>query len=129
MELTERPDGVTVVNDAYNANPESMRAALAALASIGSGRRTWAVLGRIGELGDDSDAAHAQVATVARESGVDELVAVGAPEYGADRETPDVDSALELLRAELRPGDVVLVKASRAAGLERLAAGLLEGAR
>jgi UDP-N-acetylmuramoyl-tripeptide--D-alanyl-D-alanine ligase len=129
MELTERPDGVTVVNDAYNANPESMRAALAALASIGSGRRTWAVLGRIGELGEDSDAAHARVATVARESGVDVLVAVGAPEYGADREPPDVDAALELLRAELRPGDVVLVKASRAAGLERLAAGLLEGAR
>ena len=56
-------------------------------------------------------------------------MAVGAPEYGAPRDAPDVDAALELLRAELRPGDVVLVKASRAAGLERLAAGLLEGAR
>jgi UDP-N-acetylmuramoyl-tripeptide--D-alanyl-D-alanine ligase len=129
MELTERPDGVTVVNDAYNANPESMRAALAALVSIGSGRRTWAVLGRIGELGEGSDAAHAQVAKDALDHGVDELVAVAAPEYGAPRAAVDVDAALELLRAELRPGDVVLVKASRAAGLERLAAGLLEGAR
>ncbi|MBW0119031.1 UDP-N-acetylmuramoyl-tripeptide--D-alanyl-D-alanine ligase [Pseudonocardia abyssalis] len=129
MELTERPDGVTVVNDAYNANPESMRAALSALVSIGTGRRTWAVLGRIGELGEGSDAAHAQVAADALAHGVDELVAVGAPEYGAPRDTADVDAALELLRAELRPGDVVLVKASRAAGLERLAAGLLEGAR
>ncbi|MBW0092092.1 UDP-N-acetylmuramoyl-tripeptide--D-alanyl-D-alanine ligase [Pseudonocardia sp. KRD-184] len=134
MELTERPDGVTVVNDAYNANPESMRAALSALASIGAGRRTWAVLGRIGELGEGSDEAHAQVAAVARELGVDEIVAVGAPEYGAAREVPDVDTALALLHAELRPGDAVLVKASRAAGLERLAAALvdpsrLEGAR
>jgi UDP-N-acetylmuramoyl-tripeptide--D-alanyl-D-alanine ligase len=138
MELTERPDGVTVVNDAYNANPESMRAALAALVSIGESglpggrgvrRRTWAVLGRIGELGDGSAAAHASVAAVAGEHGVDEIVTVAAPEYGAGRATADVDAALALLRAELRPGDVVLVKASRAAGLERLAAGLLEGAR
>jgi UDP-N-acetylmuramoyl-tripeptide--D-alanyl-D-alanine ligase len=129
MELTERPDGVTVVNDAYNANPESMRAALAALASLGTGRRTWAVLGRIGELGDGSAAAHASVAAVAGEHGVDEIVTVGTPEYGAGRATADVDDALALLRAELRPGDVVLVKASRAAGLERLVAGLLEGVR
>ena len=128
MELTERPDGVTVVNDAYNANPESMRAALAALTSIGQGRRTWAVLGRIGELGDGSAAAHAAVAENARAQGVDEILAVGAPEYGADRDVADVADALELLRAELRPGDVVLVKASRAAGLERLATALLEGA-
>ena len=128
MELAERPDGVTVVNDAYNANPESMRAALTALESIGTGRRTWAVLGRIAELGETSAAAHAEVAAFAREHGVDELVAVGAPEYGAAREAPDVAAALDLLRAELRPGDVVLVKASRSAGLERLAAALLEEA-
>jgi UDP-N-acetylmuramoyl-tripeptide--D-alanyl-D-alanine ligase len=127
MELTERPDGVTVVNDAYNANPESMRAALHALESVGEGRRTWAVLGRIAELGAGSAAAHADLAAYARARGIDELVAVGAPEYGADREVPDVAAALDLLRAELRPGDVVLVKASRSAGLERLAAALLEG--
>jgi UDP-N-acetylmuramoyl-tripeptide--D-alanyl-D-alanine ligase len=128
MELAERPDGVTVVNDAYNANPESMRAALTALESLGTGRRTWAVLGRIAELGESSATAHAEVAAFAREHGVDELVAVGAPEYGAAREAPDVAAALDLLRAELRPGDVVLVKASRSAGLERLAAALLEEA-
>ncbi|MDP1805061.1 MAG: hypothetical protein Q8K72_07840, partial [Acidimicrobiales bacterium] len=65
--------------------------------------------GRIGELGDGSDAAHAQVARDALDHGVDELVAVGAPEYGAPRDAADVAAALELLRAELRPGDVVLV--------------------
>jgi UDP-N-acetylmuramoyl-tripeptide--D-alanyl-D-alanine ligase len=127
MEVVERPDGVTVVNDAYNANPESMRAALTALESIGRGRRTWALLGRMAELGEAADAAHAEVAGFARAHGVHELVAVGAPEYGDGRQVPDVAAALELLRAELRPGDVVLVKASRAAGLERLAAALLEG--
>ena len=113
-----------------------MRAALAALDSLGDGgpegrrRRTWAVLGRIGELGPGSDEAHAGVAATAHGHGVDRLVAVGAPEYGAGTAVPaehvaGVDEALELLRAELRPGDVVLVKASRAAGLERLAQGLL----
>ncbi len=127
MEVTDRADGVTVVNDAYNANPESVRAALGALESLGAGRRTWAVLGRMAELGEDSAAAHAEVAAFARERGVARLVAVGAPEYGADVDVPDVAAALELLRAELAPGDAVLVKASRSAGLERLAAGLLEG--
>ena len=90
MEVTDRPDGVTVVNDAYNANPESMRAALAALVAMagaagpqhgvafrGRAPPTWAVLGRIGELGDGASAAHAEVAALARALGVDELVAVG----------------------------------------------------
>jgi UDP-N-acetylmuramoyl-tripeptide--D-alanyl-D-alanine ligase len=126
MEVVERRDGVTVVNDAYNANPESMRAALTALESLGGGRRTWAVLGRMAELGGSSEAVHAEVAAFARARGVRELVAVGAPEYGDGRTVPDVPAALDLLRAELRPGDVVLVKASRAAGLERLAAALLD---
>ncbi len=128
MELVERPDGVTVVNDAYNANPESMRAALTALESLGAGRRTWAVLGRMAELGPGSADAHAEVAAFARARGA-RPVAVGAPEYGAPREVADVPAALELLRAELRPGDVVLVKASRSAGLERLVSALLEGVR
>ncbi len=128
MEVTERPDGVTVVNDAYNANPESMRAALAALAALGSRRRTWAVLGRMGELGEQAAAAHAGVAAEARRLGVDELVAVDSPDYGAGRRVDDLEQAAALLRAELRPGDVVLVKASRAAGLERLAAALLVSA-
>lgn len=126
MEVTDRSDGVTVVNDAYNANPESMRAALQALVAIGSaGRRTWAVLGRMGELGDTSAAVHAEVATAAVDLGVDELVTVGAPDYPVGRPVADVDAALALLRSELEPGDVVLVKASRAAGLDRLATALL----
>jgi UDP-N-acetylmuramoyl-tripeptide--D-alanyl-D-alanine ligase len=129
MEVTDRADGVTVINDAYNANPESMRAALAALVEVGAGRRrTWAVLGRIGELGDGSGAAHAQVAAVARELGVDALVAVETRDYPGARRAASVEDALALLRAEVAPGDVVLVKASRAAGLERVAAGLLRPA-
>ncbi|MHA6795324.1 UDP-N-acetylmuramoyl-tripeptide--D-alanyl-D-alanine ligase [Pseudonocardia bannensis] len=132
MEVTERRDGVTVVNDAYNANPESMRAALQALVAIGagppggSGRRTWAVLGRMAELGEQAAAAHVEVAAAAAELGVDRLVAVDHTEYGSAAEhVGDVDAAVELLRAELRPGDVVLVKASRAVGLDRIAADLL----
>jgi UDP-N-acetylmuramoyl-tripeptide--D-alanyl-D-alanine ligase len=133
MEVTDRPDGTTVVNDAYNANPESMRAALAALVAIGgergtgsARRRTWAVLGRMGELGDEAAAAHAGVAQAARELGVDRLVAVGTAEYPGARRVVDADDAIALLRAELAPGDVVLVKASRVVGLERVAAALLE---
>jgi len=130
MEVTDRPDGVTVINDAYNANPESMRAALAALAAVGGGaRRTWAVLGRMAELGDGAVAAHAEVAAVARALGVDELVAVGTADYPHARPTAGAGEALALLGAELAPGDVVLVKASRGAGLERVAAGLLGAGR
>jgi UDP-N-acetylmuramoyl-tripeptide--D-alanyl-D-alanine ligase len=127
MEVVDRADGVTVVNDAYNANPESMRAALQALAALGGNtRRTWAVLGRIAELGDASAAAHAEVAATAAELGVDHLVTVGPTEYGRGRPVADVGAALDLLRAELKPGDVVLVKASRAVGLDRLADALVQ---
>jgi UDP-N-acetylmuramoyl-tripeptide--D-alanyl-D-alanine ligase len=147
MEVTERPDGVTVINDAYNANPESMRAGLEALAAISGGtRRGWAVLGGMGELGDTAALAHSGVGRLAARLGVRHLVAVGrsdpddraadhSPDYLAgyragDGEdsmlVPDVASALEVLHDRLRPGDVVLVKASRAAGLERVAAGLLD---
>ncbi|MEN3303272.1 UDP-N-acetylmuramoyl-tripeptide--D-alanyl-D-alanine ligase [Pseudonocardia sp.] len=134
MEVEERADGVTVVNDAYNANPESMRAALRALAALARPtrtrplRRTWAVLGPMAELGPESAAAHAETAATARELGVDRIVAVGTDAYGADPRTTgpiDRDAALALLRAELVPGDVVLVKASRSAGLDRLASALL----
>jgi len=127
MEVTERADGVTVVNDAYNANPDSMAAALRALAALGMGRRTWAVLGPMRELGPESAAAHADVARLAKELGVDELVAVDSPDYGAGRPVADVAAATALLQAELAPRDVVLVKASRAAGLDRIAAELLGG--
>ncbi|MFD7507291.1 UDP-N-acetylmuramoyl-tripeptide--D-alanyl-D-alanine ligase [Streptomyces sp. NPDC059850] len=144
MEVTERSDGVTVVNDAYNANPESMRAALRALAAMGAatpGRRTWAVLGPMAELGDDSLAEHDAVGRLAVRLNVSKLVAVGGREaawldMGAKNEgswgeesvhVSDVRAAVDLLRSELRPGDVVLVKASRSVGLEALAQALLEG--
>ncbi|GAA5167996.1 UDP-N-acetylmuramoyl-tripeptide--D-alanyl-D-alanine ligase [Pseudonocardia eucalypti] len=135
MEVTERPDGVMVINDAYNANPESMRAGLEALAAItGTARRGWAVLGAMGELGEAGPAAHAEVGQLAARLGVRRLLAVGPDNYqqgyraGCGEESmvvPDVPTALEVLNERLRPGDVVLVKASRAAGLERVAAGLL----
>jgi UDP-N-acetylmuramoyl-tripeptide--D-alanyl-D-alanine ligase len=136
MEVTERPDGVTVVNDAYNANPDSMRAALTALQRIGRGRRTWAVLGTMLELGDEAEALHAEVGAEAVSRGVDELLVVGEAARplaaGADaatrrlgggtrvRTVPDAESAEVLLRAELAPGDVALFKSSRDAGLRLL---------
>ncbi|MEY2247590.1 UDP-N-acetylmuramoyl-tripeptide--D-alanyl-D-alanine ligase [Streptomyces sp. BF23-18] len=139
MEVTERPDGVTVVNDAYNANPESMRAALRALAAMGRGRRTWAVLGQMAELGDEALAEHDAVGRLAVRLNVGKLVAVGGREaswlqLGAYNEgswgeesvhVSDAQAAVDLLRSELRPGDVVLVKASRSVGLERVALALL----
>ncbi|MFF4352328.1 UDP-N-acetylmuramoyl-tripeptide--D-alanyl-D-alanine ligase [Streptomyces sp. NPDC001530] len=141
MEVTERPDGVTVVNDAYNANPESMRAALRALAAMGNGRRTWAVLGQMAELGDEALAEHDAVGRLAVRLNVSKLVAVGGREaswlqLGAYNEgswgeesvhVSDAQAAVDLLRSELRPGDVVLVKASRSVGLERVAQALLDG--
>ncbi|MFI9345912.1 UDP-N-acetylmuramoyl-tripeptide--D-alanyl-D-alanine ligase [Streptomyces sp. NPDC052773] len=140
MEVTERPDGVTVVNDAYNANPESMKAALRALAAMGRGRRTWAVLGKMAELGDESLAEHDAVGRLAVRLNVSKLVAVGGREaawlqLGAYNEgswgeesvhVSDAQAAVDLLRSELRPGDVVLVKASRSVGLEKVAEALLE---
>ncbi|WP_298989454.1 UDP-N-acetylmuramoyl-tripeptide--D-alanyl-D-alanine ligase [uncultured Pseudokineococcus sp.] len=138
MEVTERADGVTVVNDAYNANPESVRAALKALVAMRRGpdgrqRRTWAVLGEMLELGASSTVEHDLVGRLAVRLNVSHLVAVGpgarAVHSGAQHEgswgdeavhVADVDEALALLRAELRPGDVVLVKSSNAAGLRAL---------
>ena len=147
MEVTERPDGVTVVNDAYNANPESMRAALRALAAMGRsaqarGGRTWAVLGRMAELGEQSLAEHDAVGRLAVRLNVSKLVAVGGTEaawlqMGAYNEgswgeesvhVSDAEAAIDLLRREVRPGDVVLVKASRSVGLEAVALALIEGA-
>jgi UDP-N-acetylmuramoyl-tripeptide--D-alanyl-D-alanine ligase len=138
MEVTDRDDGVTVVNDAYNANPESMRAALKALAALGRGRRTWAVLGEMLELGDISAAEHDALGRLVVRLDINRLIAVGEGarpiHLGAAHEgswgneatwVPDGDAALSVLRAELESGDVVLVKASRATGLERVAAALL----
>jgi UDP-N-acetylmuramoyl-tripeptide--D-alanyl-D-alanine ligase len=129
MALTERPDGVLVVNDAYNANPESVRAALEALAAMGRSRgaRTWAVLGEMAELGAGSTEAHAATGRLASELGISRIVAVGegARAISAER-VPDADAAITLLRKEIEPGDIVLVKASHAIALERVALELVQ---
>lgn len=154
MQVTTRPDGVTVIDDAYNANPDSMRAGLQALAWIASGgstqgaarRRSWAVLGEMAELGADAITEHDRIGRLAVRLDVSRLVVVGTGRsvtamhhaavlegawgsWGASGErgavnVADADAALDLLRAELRPGDVVLVKASNSAGLGALAEAL-----
>jgi UDP-N-acetylmuramoyl-tripeptide--D-alanyl-D-alanine ligase len=118
MEVRETASGATVVNDAYNANPASMAAALQALAALPARRRS-AVLGEMAELGDRSVAEHLAVADLARRLGIS-VVAIGTSAYGV---TPvgSVDAAVAALGV-LGPGDAVLVKASRVAQLERLAA-------
>ena len=122
MEITERPDGVVVVNDAYNANPDSMRAALDALAAISTSGARWAVLGGMLELGPDGDREHAAIRSYAAVLGVDHVVAVGdgARAYGAGEWLPNVDAAHEFLETRLQPGDVVLLKSSRDSGLRWL---------
>jgi len=134
MEVVERDDGVTVINDAYNASPDSMRAALNTLVGLAAGRRTWAVLGEMRELGEASLEEHQQVGRQAAALGVDRVLVIGegARPIAQTVEAvvvPDVDAATELLDHELRSGDVVLVKASRSIGLERIAAALLSGQR
>ncbi len=143
MEVRTRSDGVTVINDAYNANPDSVRAGLQALAAMAraAGKRSWAVLGEMGELGEDSITEHDRVGRLAVRLDITRLVVVGsgrpmsAMHHGAVMEgswgaestmVADADAALELLRDELAPGDVVLVKASNAAGLGALAEALLD---
>ena len=142
MDVRIRPDGVTVVNDAYNANPESVRAALkslAAMARAGDGqRRSWAVLGMMGELGDAHVSAHDEIGRLAVRLDISRLVVVGeaarAMHQGAHLEgswgqesvlVADVDAAVALLRDELQAGDVVLVKASKSEALWRVAEELL----
>jgi UDP-N-acetylmuramoyl-tripeptide--D-alanyl-D-alanine ligase len=116
MDLVTLPSGARVLNDAYNANPASMTAALRALAALPARRRV-AVLGRMAELGASSDAEHRAVADLAADLGID-VVAVGAPAYGGET-VADLDGAVAALGA-LGEGDAVLVKGSRVAGLERL---------
>jgi UDP-N-acetylmuramoyl-tripeptide--D-alanyl-D-alanine ligase len=146
MEVRQRPDGVTVINDAYNANPESVRAALDALAHLaqchlGRGGRGFAVLGHMAELGDTSRASHEDIGEYAArvaDPGLAGLIAVGeeaAPMLDGARRVRswtgeavavlDGAAALDVLANRLKPSDVVLVKASRAAHLEGVAAALL----
>jgi len=126
MEVVVTPGGCTVVNDAYNANPTSMLAALEALVALpGSGRRI-AVLGLMAELGDDAPVAHREVLHHAEQAGV-EVLAVGTDLYGPDG-LDGVDEVLAAL-ADRAPGpeDAVLVKGSRVAGLEAVVEALLAG--
>jgi UDP-N-acetylmuramoyl-tripeptide--D-alanyl-D-alanine ligase len=152
MEVATRDDGVTVINDAYNANPDSMLAGLKALAAIAheappgtspaaaGKRRSWAVLGEMAELGDDAISEHDRIGRLVVRLDVSRLIVVGtgrpmsAMHHGAVMEgswgsestmVADADAALALLRAELQAGDVVLVKASNAAGLGALADALI----
>jgi UDP-N-acetylmuramoyl-tripeptide--D-alanyl-D-alanine ligase len=137
MEVTERPDGITVINDAYNASPEAVAAALETLAVVARGRRAFAVLGHMAELGGESARWHEQAGGLAARAGLAGLIVVGedaAPMLsGAKAErswhgelisVPDSGEAVAVLGNLLAPGDVVLVKASRAAGLERVALAL-----
>ena len=130
MERHVRSDGLVVINDAYNANPESMAAALRAVAAVGNG--PIAVLGEMLELGEASRDGHLETGRLAAELGFARVIAVGsgaaaiaegAGEIGETVE--DVDTAIDLLSASLRADDVVLVKASRGGRLERVAHALL----
>jgi UDP-N-acetylmuramoyl-tripeptide--D-alanyl-D-alanine ligase len=147
MDVRTRMDGVTIIDDSYNANPDSMRAALKALASLSHGgggvqdappRKSWAVLGEMAELGAVAVAAHDGIGRLAVRLDVSRLVVVGdaarAMHTGAVQEgswgaesvlVADVETALTLLRADVEPGDVVLVKASQSVGLWRIAEALL----
>jgi UDP-N-acetylmuramoyl-tripeptide--D-alanyl-D-alanine ligase len=118
-ERLELGDGIVLVNDCYNANPVSMRAALDHLASL-AGERRIAVLGEMAELGPGAAGYHREVGAHAREEGVDMLVGVGEParDYDPDELVGSPEEAAELLAAQLAPGDTVLVKGSRSAGLE-----------
>jgi UDP-N-acetylmuramoyl-tripeptide--D-alanyl-D-alanine ligase len=126
MDVFDRADGVTVIDDSYNANPASTAAALRALAAMSGDRRAVAVLGYLAELGGYERAGHKEVGRLAAELGVDLLIAVGAPAApihdgavavaswgGKSVRVTDQEEAVALLRGELRPGDVVLVKGSR----------------
>ena len=121
-ERVELPGGIVLVNDCYNANPVSMRAALDHLATLGA-ERSVAVLGEMGELGPDSPRYHREVGEHARAAGIDFVIGVGLParEYDPDELVADPDEAAELLAARLEPRDAVLIKGSRSAGLETVA--------
>jgi UDP-N-acetylmuramoyl-tripeptide--D-alanyl-D-alanine ligase len=133
MEMINRPEEITIINDAYNANPVSMRSALMAMCDISCDKRAIAVLGDMAELGPVSEKAHREVGELAVDYGTDILITVGrksrktaqaAREKGLPRGSvfmaDGVDKAAEILRAIVEPGDVVLIKGSRFLGLEKL---------
>jgi UDP-N-acetylmuramoyl-tripeptide--D-alanyl-D-alanine ligase len=126
-ERLEMGDGIVLVNDCYNANPVSMRAALSHLGTL-PGERRIAVLGEMAELGDGAAGYHREVGEGARAEGVDLLVGVGEParEYAPDELVGTPEEAAEWLAAQIEPGDTILVKGSRSAGLEAVAETLEE---
>jgi UDP-N-acetylmuramoyl-tripeptide--D-alanyl-D-alanine ligase len=140
MEVHRREDGVTVINDAYNANPDSVRAALEALSHLAQDGRAFAILGHMAELGTISRASHEDVGEFAARADLAGLIAVGeeaAPILAGARRVRswtgeahavnDGAAALDVLTNQLKPGDVVLVKASRVAHLEGVADVLARG--
>jgi UDP-N-acetylmuramoyl-tripeptide--D-alanyl-D-alanine ligase len=137
MEVTRRPDGVTVINDAYNANPESVRAALAALGTMARAGRGFAILGHMTELGEDADRLHEEIGAAAAAAGLAGLIVVGeaaapiltgtkaVPSWQGELvHVPDAAAAVRAASDRLRTGDVVLVKASHSIGLEQVALAL-----
>lgn len=140
MEVADRADGVTVINDAYNANPDSMRAAFASLGVLGQGRRRFAVIAALRELGDESATLNRELGRLAGGAGLDGLVVAGPDAEpvlsGAMEAGPpgsrivhveDAEAAAAELAGWLRPGDTVLVKGPRAMELQRAAELLLAG--
>jgi len=131
-ELIELADGVLLLNDCYNASPSAMRAALEYLATLAGERRRVAILGEMAELGEHSARAHSALGVAVAQAGVSELIAVGerAQAYAEHADgvavtlAPSVQDAIEAFARIVRPGDVVLIKGSRAAGLETVAAKL-----
>jgi UDP-N-acetylmuramoyl-tripeptide--D-alanyl-D-alanine ligase len=121
-ELIELAGGIMLVNDCYNANPISMRAALDHLASLSVEGRRVAVLGEMGELGPGASGYHREVGSHLRRLGIGPVVGVGelARDYAPDAWAPHAEAAVPLAEAMLKPGDAVLVKGSRSVGLELL---------
>jgi UDP-N-acetylmuramoyl-tripeptide--D-alanyl-D-alanine ligase len=119
-ERFELAGGIVLVNDSYNANPVSMRAALEHLATLPASGRHVAVLGDMRELGPDAPAYHRDIGALARRLGVEPIVGVGelARDFAPDHWAPDARAAAELVGGLLEPGDVLLVKGSRSVGLE-----------
>ena len=142
MDVRNRRDGVTIINDSYNANPDSMRAGIAALASTGQARegaQSWAVLGQMGELGASATDEHYSIGEELGRHKINHVVVVGngvnqralahgAKDSGVDvTHVDDVDAAVDNVWSLVRPDDVVLIKASYSDGLWRVAEGLLSG--
>jgi UDP-N-acetylmuramoyl-tripeptide--D-alanyl-D-alanine ligase len=140
MQVAHRSDGITIINDAYNASPDSTRAALQTLAQLGkTGRRTIAILGEMAELGHASRTEHDAIGRVVVRLNIDQLVVVGEGarlihsgavlEGSWDGESlffDEIDQALEAVREMLEPGDIVLVKSSKSANLRHLGDKLME---